>query len=278
MCCAIDKLSCLSGPAFLKFIRSSRIIICLIATKTPNEVIIGGTGGQLERLKFRSRPSSSWFSSWEPVQDFVGHCDHVCAVAVSRGGRLLASGFADNTVMVWDEDCSEALVKRSFAGYAEVCAISICPAGIVIWGDDLGMIRISSTRRMNKGITEMKGHEGRINALTISRDGSAFVSGGKDGSIKVWDMERKRCVRALHAGMTPIRALAWCRCWPLIVPSGDNGIIRQWDVYSGIQVGKPMCGPYARVHSLAVSSNGFHVVLAGLTRPQELGAGAQGVR
>lgn len=52
------------------------------------------------------------------------------------------------------------------------------------------------------------GHSGYVSALTVSPDGSLCASGGKDGSIILWDLSLSRCLYTLASG-DEIYALAF---------------------------------------------------------------------
>ncbi|KAJ1918024.1 Pre-rRNA-processing protein ipi3 [Mycoemilia scoparia] len=42
------------------------------------------------------------------------------------------------------------------------------------------------------------GHEGKVNSISLSMDGTLLVSGGEDGSIRVWDTTSRQCLRAVQ--------------------------------------------------------------------------------
>ncbi|GMG34923.1 unnamed protein product [Ambrosiozyma monospora] len=57
-------------------------------------------------------------------------------------------------------------------------------------------------------VADFVGHSGYISAITISPDGSLCASGGKDGSIVLWDLASKEVLYSLTAG-DEINALAF---------------------------------------------------------------------
>lgn len=52
------------------------------------------------------------------------------------------------------------------------------------------------------------GHNGYVSALTVSPDGSLCASGGKDGSIFLWDLSENKSLYTLNSG-DEIYALAF---------------------------------------------------------------------
>ncbi len=37
--------------------------------------------------------------------------------------------------------------------------------------------------------SRLVGHEGRVNALAVTANGACAVSGGRDGTLRLWDLE-----------------------------------------------------------------------------------------
>lgn len=45
-----------------------------------------------------------------------------------------------------------------------------------------------------------KGHNGNVNTVSVSPDGSLCASGGKDGVTMLWDLNDRRHLYSLEAG------------------------------------------------------------------------------
>lgn len=63
--------------------------------------------------------------------------------------------------------------------------------------DALGMAeaRIASSKRV---LQSLSGHREEVNSVTFSPDGSFLVSGGGDGTLRLWETETGRCLRVLQ--------------------------------------------------------------------------------
>lgn len=59
-----------------------------------------------------------------------------------------------------------------------------------------------------KLLSDFVGHNGYVSNITISPDGSLCASGGKDGSIILWDLTNNEVLYTLNAG-DEINALAF---------------------------------------------------------------------
>ncbi|KAF3340074.1 Guanine nucleotide-binding protein subunit beta-like protein B [Carex littledalei] len=78
-------------------------------------------------------------------------------------------------------------------------------AGKEVWDLDNCKLRYTLT-----------GHNGYVNAIAVSPDGSIFVSGGKDGVTLLWDVAEGKCLYSLDTG-----AIIHDLCFhPNMYPSG----------------------------------------------------------
>ncbi len=80
-------------------------------------------------------------------------------------------------------------------------------------------------------------HVGAINVLEYHEETNSIVSGGEDGRIKVWDVERERIIRSVQAGAAPIIELALHPEKPRLTTIStrqDSGYLLQaWDMENG---------------------------------------------
>jgi serine/threonine protein kinase len=158
-----------------------------------------------------------------PVVCFEGHTGPVSGVAFAPGGDALLSASHDGTVRVWDSRSGAG--KGSLKGnVGKVLAVALGGASkrIAVAGDSLRV------RQANGSMVELTGHNGPVLCMAFSGDGTLLLSGGSDGSVRLWraaDGEEVRCLEG-HADRVTAVALS---------PDGQNGYsasadgtIRRW--------------------------------------------------
>jgi WD40 repeat protein len=88
----------------------------------------------------------------------------------------------------------------------------------------------------NKVIAVLRGHKDSVRALAISQDGRILASGSSDGTVKLWNLYKKREIlsRKLAGQPDPINALAFSADGrKLVIGGGDrSGWIKSWELKS----------------------------------------------
>jgi guanine nucleotide-binding protein subunit beta-2-like 1 protein len=163
---------------------------------------------------------------------FVGHTADVLSVAFSADNRQIVSGSRDRTIKLWNTlgECKYTIEEN---GHSEwVSCVRFSPNAehplIVSAGWDK-MVKVWNLANC-KLRTNLVGHTGYVNSVTVSPDGSLCASGGKDGTAMLWDLTEGKHLESLEAGGV-INALVFSpnRYW--LCAATDNGV-RIWDLES----------------------------------------------
>ncbi|KAG8526864.1 uncharacterized protein KY384_008293 [Bacidia gigantensis] len=120
---------------------------------------------------------------------FVGHDKDVDTVAFHPNGAYVFSGSADRIVRMWL--VSSGSPVRMFTGHTgNITSMACSPGGKVLASaDDAGTIILwdLALGRLRK---RMRGHaRGGIWSVTWSVESNILVSGGADGTVRVWDVD-----------------------------------------------------------------------------------------
>jgi guanine nucleotide-binding protein subunit beta-2-like 1 protein len=208
----------------------------------------------------------------ETTRRFVGHTKDVLSVAFSADNRQIVSGSRDKTVKLWNTlgQCKYTITDEGHTEWVSCVRFSPSPANplIVSCGWD-NLVKVWSLSNC-KLRTNLVGHTGYLNTVTVSPDGSLCASGGKDGIAMLWDLSEGKRLYSLEAGDI-IHALTFSpnRYW-LCAATGQ--CIKIWDLESKVVVdelqpefpvmGRKATAPYCT--SLCWSPDGM-VLFSGYT-------------
>jgi len=184
--------------------------------------------------------SGSWDSTlrlWDlnsgkTTRRFIGHTKDVLSVAFSADNRQIVSGSRDKKIHLWN-----TLGQMKYAitedGHKEwVSCVRFSPnlqnPLIVSAGWD-NLVKVWNLTQC-KLRTNLVGHTGYVNTVTVSPDGSLCASGGKDGKAMLWDLNEGRHLSTLEAGDI-IHALVFSpvRYW---LCAATASAIKIWDLES----------------------------------------------
>lgn len=165
---------------------------------------------------------------------FVGHTKDVLSVAFSSDNRQIVSGSRDRTIKLWNT-LGECKFTISEDGHSEwVSCVRFSPqrpgtAPVVVSAGWDKLVKVWSLGNCRLR-TNLVGHTGYLNTVTVSPDGSLCASGGKDGTAMLWDLTEGKRLYALEAGDI-INALVFSpnRYW---LCAATTQSIKIWDLES----------------------------------------------
>jgi WD40 repeat protein len=109
------------------------------------------------------------------------HENYVTSVRFSADGRFLGSASADHTIKVWD----------------------IIPANL--WnsegasiGSDAGSKNTPDLHQIGQSVKTLVGHTNIVSSIGFSPDSRYLVSGGADGTVRLWDIQTGRYLQILR--------------------------------------------------------------------------------
>ncbi len=115
----------------------------------------------------------------------------------------------------------------------------------------------------------LRGHRGAVRALGFSADGRWAVSGGEDGTVRVWDLTTGRERQSFKGHTDEVSAVAFLPGGRRVVSGGRDRTVRLWDVSTGKELHR-LRGHTDGVRSLAVAPDGRHVLSGGEDRAARL--------
>jgi len=211
-------------------------------------------------------------STGKCTRRFVGHTKDILSVAFSFDNRQIVSGSRDRSIKLWNTlgECKFTIVEDGHTEWVSCVRFSPSQSAPVVvscgWDKLVKVWNLSNCRLRNN----LVGHNGYLNTVTVSPDGSLCASGGKDCIAMLWDLTEGKRLYWLDAGDI-INSLVFSpnRYW---LVAATTSCIKIWDLESKEMVdelrvdsattGKHAQAPYAT--SLAWSADGSNL-FAGYT-------------
>jgi WD40 repeat protein len=215
-----------------------------------------------------------------------GHEGKVTSVSYSPDGARITSGSDDETVRVWDARSGAAVdVLR---GSKCVQNDLLCPKGpsfspagdrIATMEDGDHTVRLWDVRS-GAELAVLRGHEGPLNGVAFSPDGTRLASGSADETVRVWDARSGAELIVLRGHEGNVNSVAYSADGTRLASGSADETARVWDARNGAELGVFCCHepagiavaddedvlvfskPHGWVTSVAFSSDGERIVSA----------------
>jgi WD40 repeat protein len=204
----------------------------MVAVSTDGKRIV--TGG-LEMIQI-------WDAPGRLNREFMGEQGRLSCLAIGPDARLLATGefeLADPKLVLWD--LTDPKKTFRFPNLTEpVVEVVFSPdgsrllfAGGGFWKNDKWVgsdfaIRVWDVAK-RKELRRLEGHTNTVGALAFAPGGKVALSGGRDGSLRLWNIDTgKELARADNTHEDGLRKAAFTPDGRLVVTSGTDGRIKLW--------------------------------------------------
>lgn len=194
-------------------------------TFTPDAqaVVAGGSDGALY----------IWLFNQPEVAPVVlqGHTDAVNMVAASSDGRWLASGGADNRVLLWPVDRLDSPILAATHD-APVSVLDFSSdATSLASGDSGGGVQLYDLATMPDTAQRLPIQSGRVSAMDFSLNGRWLATGDENGVVRLWSLDNPALGYPVRAHESIVSGLAYVSGadGEKLVSTGYDGAVRLWD-------------------------------------------------
>ncbi|MGF1566496.1 MAG: NACHT and WD repeat domain-containing protein [Nodosilinea sp.] len=112
-------------------------------------------------------------------------------------------------------------------------------------------------------------HQGVVNSVALSADGNTLVSGGSDGTVRLWDRQGQPIAVPFQGHQGGVNSVALSADGSIVVSGGSDGTVRLWN-RQGQPIAAPFQGHQGEVISVALSADGSTIVSGGSDRTVRL--------
>ncbi|KAG2353083.1 quinon protein alcohol dehydrogenase-like superfamily [Suillus spraguei] len=187
------------------------------------------------------------------------HHNWVLSLAVSRDGKLIASGDHDGEVIVWDGETGESLTQPIKAHSTYIFSLNFSPDGTALASGS----RDKTTKLWNTRTWEQQGDpvecDSDVRDIRHSPDGKLLAIATLD-DIQVYNLGTRERVPFFNNDVS----LAWTPDGTRLLTGGSNSdpTIHEWDTSTWQQIGDPWTGHSKSIFAIVVNPAGTLVASA----------------
>jgi WD40 repeat protein len=190
--------------------------------------------------------------------NFIGHAGEIYSVGFAAGGTRLVSSAADNSVRVWNVAVHDESYALATSYQGSVTEVALSPSGrqLASVGQGERKVRLWDPAT-GRALFDLEGHRNSITALAYRPDGKRLATSSADGSIKIWDLEKRQqaVTWSTGPGRGMVIGLAFSPDGNWVAGACQDGTVKTWDAESG-RLHATLRGRTSAVRCVAFSPDG----------------------
>ena len=215
------------------------------------------------------------FPSGEKITTLRLQTQRAASIIYSPDGNTIATARKrDNTVYLWDVATGKSKGTLERVGRGSIKSFVYSPDGHTIataggWEDNVVQLWNAETG-VHK--TTLTGHTKQVNSVAYSPDGNTIISGGMDGTVRLWDVatgKQKATLKHISGIASllpwyyvPVNAVAFSLDGYTIATAGWNRKLQLWDTQT-TKLKTTLIGHTGSIDSVVYSSDGKMIATAG---------------
>ena len=179
------------------------------------------------------------------LRTLTGVDSPLLAVTFSADSHMVFTAAQNGSVQWWNADTGKrlGLTDATGGGSTAIALRPVGPAGtelllaIATKDRNISVTRYKSVGGLPERVVTLKGRPQEIGVLQISPNGKLLAGGGKDGLLKLWDLEDGLLQFDMKSHAMPVRGLAFSADGNTLADASEDGDTNRWDVRTGKQIG-----------------------------------------
>ncbi len=200
----------------------------------------------------------------QQVAQLTEHAGPVTSVAFSPDGAWLASGSADQTIILWETVNYQPQKRMVVSTLAQnpVWSVAFSPDGqLLVSASEDGQVIFWDVAIGQPIGDRLIGHTGGVLALAFSPDGKMLATAGHDKTIRLWDVDTRELIATLEGHTDSVLSLAFSPDGRTLASGSRDNTIRLWTLSS--RSAELLIGHINWVTDLAFTDDGDQLVSSG---------------
>jgi WD40 repeat protein len=233
--------------------------VCSVAVSSDGQRVLGVAGDSRGVCTLEAWDIATGVQKSAMVM--TSHPEGVTSVAFSPDSHLIAAGFSDGTIQVWDAATGARQCMLTGHGDAVMSVAVSHNHQFVVSGSIHHLVRIWNIRTgMQQQV--IRGHTDRVTSTVFSTDDEYIASGSQDGTVRVWAARTGMQMHNLH---NIYRHEGWVNCVAFspdsqhVVSGHEDNAARIWSLATDRRL-EALHGHGRGVCAVAFSPNGLAIV------------------
>ncbi len=166
--------------------------------------------------------------TWKRKPVVGTHSTQIGTVCFSLDGKQIITGAADRFCRIWDVESGDRLASLTHTAWIQGLAIADGKLAVAA-GRRVLLWSLPTEKEPARLLTTLTGYRGTTLTVAFSPDGRLLATGGKDGLVRIWDVEADSWHRVYRWKIGRIHAVTFAPDGLTIAAGGDRDIV-VWDV------------------------------------------------
>lgn len=188
-------------------------------------------------------------------KDIGSNFSFVSSIDVNRGGNVLAVGYEDGTIRLWDVN-SGGIIKEWLGHNKSVKAIKFSSDEKILVSSTDNVIKVWSLINYSNTSTFSSSN---INSISISYDKTRLAASSNNGNVLIYDLSKNKLLYSFSAHNGIVNSLDFSVDNNLLTTAGSDSVIKVWNCANWSQISKSIKFNGA-INAVNFSFSGLNIV------------------